>query len=770
MMHRRTFLKYSGGAAGAAAGMHLLGPLWAPGALLAGDASRAWVDAHGNPAWTPPPYPIPMPGDGSTAASDPARFASYTVVDDLLVPAEYRYDVVARWADRFGPEGEPSQRVRVGFNCDYTGLIPMPGRTDEFWLVVNHEYISARPWLAGQEEADPGFPRMRHGFSFRGRPLSVNGRVIASATKGLKAMPTAPNADLDRIRRAALGDLGITILHVRREPGGRIVVVADSSSHARCSGDGTVGIQAGPGGLFDGPAARFMRDTPPRTFANCSGGTTPWATALSCEENFQEQVPDAISPDGRSLPWRAGSPADARMPFTSFLPDSTTQLPFQIAGLAGEMDGRTFGWVVEVDPAAGTFVKHTALGRMRHENVALRVETGRRLAAYMGDDRRGGHVWKYVSRGTADDVSASGNSALFRHGTLYVARFRPDFTGEWIPLRPETRLRRPEPHQCVKGAIALPKRPAGGAVMVETRWRMGAGTMRLDRWMRDVEQFAGKPFDDITLGELVAGGDYDAKLGILLMDAFLMANCVGGTPSARPEDIEVHPRDHSVYVAFTDNSGTAGGSPDVRIFPDSKRENSRQYGAIYRIEENGDDPAAEAFTWGRFVSAGETHEQGGGFAHADNMVFDPSGNLWMVTDISTNIQNAPVARSRAGSRPGDRAFSGVFGNNALFCIPTYGPGAGVPHCFAIAPMEAELTGPTFTPDGETLVLSVQHPGEWSGARGVREPDQQVRRMEIAARDGTIVEQERTVPIGSNFPSGRSGDLPRPSVVCITRRA
>jgi hypothetical protein len=30
----------------------------------------------------------------------------------------------------------------------------------------------------------------------------------------------------------------------------------------------------------------------------------------------------------------------------------------------------------------------------------MRVESGKKLVAYMGDDRRGGHTYKFVSKGT----------------------------------------------------------------------------------------------------------------------------------------------------------------------------------------------------------------------------------------------------------------------------------------------------------------------------------------------------------------------------------
>ena len=52
-----------------------------------------------------------------------------------------------------------------------------------------------------------------------------------------------------------------------------------------------------------------------------------------------------------------------------------------------------------------------------------------------------------------------------------------------------------------------------------------------------------------------------------------------------------------------------------------------------------------------------------------------------------------------------------FKNNSLFVVPRYGDDAGKVIRVASAPRDAELTGPWFSPDGKTLFLSVQHPGE-----------------------------------------------------------
>jgi uncharacterized protein len=162
----------------------------------------------------------------------------------------------------------------------------------------------------------------------------------------------------------------------------------------------------------------------------------------------------------------------------------------------------------------------------------------------------------------------------------------------------------------------------------------------------------------------------------VLMYARQAAEIVGGTKCDRPEDIEVCPRTGAVYITLTNNV---------------KRGN--YFGSILKIEESGNDPLGLAFKSSTFLAGGpDSH-----MACPDNLVFDPAGNLWVTSDIS-------------GSKLGKAQYA-PFGNNGLFFIPMSGPNAGTPFQVASAPNDAELTGPCFSPDGETLFLSVQHPGE-----------------------------------------------------------
>ena len=96
------------------------------------------------------------------------------------------------------------------------------------------------------------------------------------------------------------------------------------------------------------------------------------------------------------------------------------------------------GWVTEIDPAdpQSTPVKHTALGRFKHENAEMVQAADGRIVVYMGDDERGEFMYKFVSNGTwAEGQPTDG---LLSDGTLYVAKFNDDQSGEWLPLTPET--------------------------------------------------------------------------------------------------------------------------------------------------------------------------------------------------------------------------------------------------------------------------------------------------------------------------------------------
>ena len=743
----------------------------------AGAASLFFDNPHGHAApqrqsflkdFPPIPSPLPLPGDGSREDQDPIRFARFAVKDELTIPEGYKAERLLMWGEKLGTN---NTSFSFGYNCDHISLLKRDGTKqnnteDEYFLVVNHEYVSVRPWTDSYEQIfGERLPDLH--FSQTDTMSSIRlGDMVFPLLPGRKIQQYKEFAHaLETLAEKMLEEMGVSVVHAKRI-NGQLRVLHSSDKNFRISGQSSKNIPSSARFRFAGPGSSKL-SRPKGTLSNCSGATTPWNTALTCEENFQDVMQEWVTPQGEQIETPSFS-IDANSP-------NKRGIPLEWRGLGTclkePLDGRLYGWVAEIRPETGDLIKYTSLGRFRHENVTISARPGERLRCYMGDDRRGGHIWKFVSDETITDPRLEETAALLEKGTLYCAQFYKDYSGIWIPLALKTRVAKPNPNQVAEGYILLPDRPRGGAVAVSLRAKdevskLLGETLEIitpDEWTTRIESFAGKPFEQVTLGDLVNGQSDEDRLLVLLMDAFLMGNACGATPTARPEDLEIHPFDRSIYIAFTDNSGKEEGSPDVAIFPDSKRLNSRQYGAIYRIEEGKSD---SEFQWGKFLSSGEVAESGAGFACVDNLAFDRDGNLWFVSDIQTYIQNHKV-NGAPNELPGTRFFPGIFGNSALFVVPTSGSSRGIPLLFATGPMECELTGIKFYEDEnfeEFLLLSVQHPGE---ENGIGLGAQEEREITLRTRAGREFTQRRTVPIGSNFPLGGKNP-PRPSIYALYR--
>jgi secreted PhoX family phosphatase len=78
-----------------------------------------------------------------------------------------------------------------------------------------------------------------------------------------------------------------------------------------------------------------------------------------------------------------------------------------------------YGYIVEVDPMdpESVPVKHTALGRFRHEGAESIVNKDGRVVVYSGDDARFDYVYKFISDGVVGNDKAA-NMRLLSEGTL----------------------------------------------------------------------------------------------------------------------------------------------------------------------------------------------------------------------------------------------------------------------------------------------------------------------------------------------------------------
>ena len=190
---------------------------------------------------------------------------------------------------------------------------------------------------------------------------------------------------------------------------------------------------------FSGPAANSELlktpngNIPLGTVNNCANGETPWGTYLTCEENFNGY----FGASNRENVW-IPTQAQERYGFSENGFNYAWHLfdrRFDLSDQDYQNEENRFGWVVEIDPfdATQTPVKRTALGRIKHENVAITIGQDNRIVAYMGDDQRFDYIYKFVSDRDYKDMLADGVSPL-DEGILYVARFDEDGTGEWLAL------------------------------------------------------------------------------------------------------------------------------------------------------------------------------------------------------------------------------------------------------------------------------------------------------------------------------------------------
>jgi len=564
---------------------------------------------------------VALPGAGLLAgcASEPLMtaptlgFAAIppSTADRVVVPPGYRAQVLYRWGDPAGaaagsPEFKPDaantadeQALQAGMHHDAIEYFPLPRESrgaGRGLLALNHEYT------------DDGL-------------LHPDGRKTWSVEKVHKSQAAH----------------GVSVIEIERD-GAQWRVVRPSQYARRITANTPMRI-AGPaaGSAYLRTNAEPTGATALGTLNNCAGGRTPWGTYLTCEENFNGYFaggPNITAAMGRYGIRRGGwgyrwHEHDPRFDMT-IEPNEPNR----------------FGWVVEIDPydPRATPVKRTALGRFKHEGAMLTLAADGRVVVYSGDDERFEYLYKFVSRDRYDPVDRAANRDLLDHGTLYVARFAGDGTGEWRALR------------------------------------------HGDPGLTDADGFESQ--------------------ADVLVRTRMAADALGATKMDRPEWVAVHPRTKEVYCALTNNA-LRGGAGQVPADAANPRPNN-VFGHIVRWREAGNDPAATRFAWDVFVLAGDPASpdpgkrgtvKGDGFGSPDGLRFDERGVLWIQTDVSASVLNK-----------GD--YAGL-GNNQLLAADVT---TGEVRRFLAGPVNCEVTGMAFAPDGRTLFLNIQHPGETPSER------------------------------------------------------
>ncbi|QZT57053.1 PhoX family protein [Mycolicibacterium austroafricanum] len=573
--------------------------------------------------------PAPTSSSPTAAATEPPAGMHFASVapnsEDAVVVADgYQQAVVISWGDPVLPDAPKfdvnnqtgaAQRGQFGFNNDFAGLLPIDGQPGRFLLVTNFEYATPQ-------------------FMFPGYDAEA---------------PTRDQFDVE------IASMGMGVVEVERTPDGGLRPVMGRYNR-RITADSPFAI-TGPAAGTD--FVKTQADPEGRTvlgtIANCAGGVTPWGTVLSGEENFHgyfgapegSPAPNPVDADRHDRYGVSLEPSELRW--------ETFDPRFDLAKTPNEVN--RFGYIVELNPwdPTSTPVKHSALGRFKHEGANIHVTDDGTVVAYTGDDERFDYMYKFVSSRKVqpgkDPAAMANNMAILDEGTLYVAKLSSDI-----------------PANEIDGSGKL---PTAGAFR-------GTGTW-LPLLRSGPNGRAESLVDGITAQEVA-------------VFTRMAADKVGATKMDRPEDFEANPATGKVYVALTNNSKR--GAEGEAAADASNPRNDNKSGQILEITDNH---AGTDFTWDLLLVCGDPQAADtyyGGFDKTkvspiscpDNLAFDSHGNLWISTDGNA-----------------------LDSNDGLFAVALEGPNRGETKQFLTVPLGAETCGPVVTDD--LVTVCVQHPGE-----------------------------------------------------------
>lgn len=599
--------------------------------------------------------------------------------DIVKVPAGYKAEVIlpmgtpiaagiADWSDSVDRTPD-SFKLRMGDNHDGMAFFGKSGKrysansSDNGIICINHEYTNRQY-------------------------LNANGDATTSSAAD-KGTIFAKRRKADDVRRG-VNSHGVAVVELKRKANGNGFEMVQGGFNRR--------ITSATPATLKGPAAGSdYFKTPYDTTGNstrginnqCGAGQSPWGTFITTEENFRGVFARGNDANKLSAKENAGraryglkegfdtwgyrwhTPNDkaeaeagefSRWDATANGKDATQDYRNAI---------NTFGFIVEIDPfnPNSAPVKRTAMGRIAHENCAYApVEEGKPVVFYMGDDSRGEYIYKYVSdaKWSKSDIGggiAAGDKYLNK-GTLYVAVFNEDGTGEWREL--------------------------------------ALGKNGIDA---NNKAFSFSSQDEVFIFTRLA------------------ADAAGATKMDRPEWFSVNPITKEVYGTLTNNKYRGGkqklNAANPRAYEARGKFRGNDNGHIIRWKEEGDNHAATNFRWDIYLMgapealAAENLSKlnaNNDFSSPDGLWFDNRGVLWIQTDDGayTDTTNCMLL----AALPGKVADGGVSTTSAgqkthLGAVAT----ESTVLRFLTGPKQCEITGITMTTDNKTLFVNVQHPGE-----------------------------------------------------------
>ncbi|KQP05198.1 PhoX family phosphatase [Pseudorhodoferax sp. Leaf265] len=201
-----------------------------------------------------------------------------------------------------------------------------------------------------------------------------------------------------------------------------------------------------------------------------------------------------------------------------------------------------------------------------------------------------------------------------------------------------------------------------------------------------------------------------ADQGAVLVRTRQAADLLGATRMDRPEWLAIDQARRTVYCTLTNNS--ARGAPGQPGVDAANPRANNVMGQVIRWQEEGDFDS-ERMRWDHLLLAGDPANtrpdargniRGDLFACPDGLLLDARGLLWIQTD-------AAAGEMRRGEMQ-------AMGNNQMLACD---PATGEVRRFLTGPVHCEITGATMAPDGRTLFVNIQHPGEPPSDRSV--PDE-----------------------------------------------